>query len=160
MGITNAHWRWVNNLVVASSAWREKKETSGRMCSAAFRDKHARTGVWVGVAAKEPMCHKSVYAHQFIDERIVSMCLELTSESDATSSLRMPYLLRSGKSQISTNTELKETRFLAVWSIFKADPTGSSVKLRSRRRFFCASRHFEAKDLMHLPRSVSKGVRG
>ena len=37
----------------------------------------------VGLAAKESICRKSVYTHQLIDERLMSMRFELTGECAA-----------------------------------------------------------------------------
>ena len=57
----------------------------------------------VGLAVKETICRKSVYTHQLIDERLMSMRFELTGESTAVN-----LVVAYAPTEANLNTQLKE----------------------------------------------------
>ena len=92
MDMPSVCWRRRGNLDVTSSACRKRGDRGRQEFSAAgyrvFRsgqeETEGRQGLFgVGLAVKESMRRKSVYTHQLIDERLMSMRVEFTGECAA-----------------------------------------------------------------------------
>ena len=78
-----------------------------------------RQGLYgVGLAVKESTCRKSVYTHQLIVERLISMRFELTGECAAVN-LVVPYSPR----EANPNAELKEVFWKKLGYLVKQIPT-------------------------------------
>ena len=69
----------------------------------------------VGLSVKEPICRKSVYTHQLIDERLMSMCFELTGECAAVNLVDAP-------TEAILNAELKEVFWKKLAHLVKQIP--------------------------------------
>ena len=85
-----------------SSALGKKRRKAGKDCT-------------VGLAVKEPICRKSVYTHQLIDERLMSMCFELTGECAAVNLVDAP-------TEAILNAELKEVFWKKLVHLVKQIP--------------------------------------
>ena len=85
-----------------SSALGKKRRKAGKDCT-------------VGLAVKEPICRKSVYTHQLIDERLMSMCFELTGECAAVNLVDAP-------TEAILNAELKEVFWKKLAHLVKQIP--------------------------------------
>ena len=79
----------------------------------------SRQGLYgVGLAVRETICRKSVYTHQLIDERLMSMHVESTGESIAIN-LVIAYAL----TEANPNIQLKEVYWKKSGYMVKPIPT-------------------------------------
>ena len=89
----------------------DKYECSTEFSAAGYRafcsgqeETECRQGLFgIGLAVKETICRKSVYTHQSIDERLMSMRFELTGESVAVN-----LVIAYAPTEASLNTQMKE----------------------------------------------------
>ena len=82
-------------------------------------DTEGRQGLYgVGLAVKETICRKSVYTHQLIDERLMSMRFELTGESVAVN-----LVVAYAPTEASLNTQLKEDFWKRLGHMVEQIPT-------------------------------------
>ena len=72
----------------------------------------------VGLAVKESICRKSVYTHQLIDERLMSMRFELTGEC-----ARVNLVVAYAPTEANPNVELKKVFWKKLGHLVKQIPT-------------------------------------
>ena len=84
----------------------------------------------VGLAIRETICCKSVYIHQLIDERLMSMRFELTGESVAIN-----LVVAYAPTEAKPNTQLKEEYWKKLGHTVVTDSNeGMSVRTGRRKR--------------------------
>ena len=84
-GHASVCWRRRGNFIGLQETRRSGKTDLSavgyRVFCSGQEETEGRQGLYgVGLAVKESICRKSVYTHQLIDERLISMRFELTDE--------------------------------------------------------------------------------
>ena len=83
----------------------------------------------VALAVKESICRKSVYTHQFIDERLMSMRFELTGVCAA-----VDLVVAYAPTQANPKAELKEVFWEKLWHLVKTDSNKGYAVCTDRRK--------------------------
>ena len=81
MDVTSVYWRRASNSAVTSR--RSVRQGIAFFCSGKEKTAARQWLYGVRLAVKESLCSKSVYTHQFIDERLMSMRFELAGKCEA-----------------------------------------------------------------------------
>ena len=126
MDLPRVCWRRRGNLDVTSTACRKRGNRGrqsfllqGRVFCSGQEETEGRQGLHgVGLAVKESICCKSVYAHQMVDERRMSMRFESTGECAAVN-----LVAAYAPSEANPNAELKEVLWKKLGHLVQQIPS-------------------------------------